>query len=289
MIILSAYLKPIFGFSFNERSMQMKRLLLSSVACLALAGTAYADAHSTVVLDYATTQTDLFASDLIGMRVYSAETEVDASTTMAEGAETDWDDIGEINDLVVTADGTIAAVIVGVGGFLGMGEKDVALDMSQIKMMRDGDDPDDLFLVIQSSAEMLENAPGYMRTGAIAETTATADPSTSERNMLAAPSVSRDGYAPAKRVDLTAEMLTGARVYGANDEDIGEIGELLLSADGQIDRAVIDIGGFLGIGEKPVAVTFDELTILREDGGDDVKIYIDSTQEALEAQPTYQN
>lgn len=267
----------------------MNRLLLSSVTCFALAGTAHADAHSSVLLDYATNQTDLFASDLIGMRVYGTQADLDASVRMAEGSETGWDDIGEINDLVVTSEGNVAAVIVGVGGFLGLGEKDVALDMSQIKMMRDGDNSDDLFLVILSSAEMLENAPAYTREVAMEGTVATSEPALSERNMLIAPAVSRDGYVPVERVDLTAEMLTGARVYGANDEDIGELAELLLSAEGQIDRAVIDVGGFLGIGEKPVALTFDELTILRQDGADDVKVFIDATQEALEAQPTYNN
>jgi hypothetical protein len=91
----------------------------------------------------------------------------------------------------------------------------------------------------------------------------------------------------AERSALTAEMLTGARVYGVNNEDVGEIHSLLLDANGTIDRAVIDVGGFLGLGEKQVAVTFDELTILRKDGGDDVSVYIDATQEVLEAQPTY--
>ena len=94
------------------------------------------------------------------------------------------------------------------------------------------------------------------------------------------------GYVAAERKDLTTAMLTGAPVYGPKDEKVGEIGSLLLNADGTIERAVIDVGGFLGMGEKQVAVTFDELTILRKDGGDDVKVYIDSTQTALEAQPT---
>lgn len=58
--------------------------------------------------------------------------------------------------------------------------------------------------------------------------------------------------------------LTGARVYGSGDEDVGEIGELLLTDDGKLDRAVIDVGGFIGIGEKPVAVNLDELTIMQK-------------------------
>lgn len=269
----------------------MKRILMSSAACIVLATAAFADAHGNVVMEYTAAQTDMFASELIGMRVYSAENGVDAMTPMTANAETEWDDIGEINDLIVSQDGKIAAVIVGVGGFLGLGEKDVALDMSQISMMRESDDADDVFLVIKASATTLTDAPAYAREAVAMEAEMDADKGleTPVRDMLVPPKVEREGYAAAQRVDLTTEMLTGARVYGANDEDIGEIGALLLNDDGTIDRAVIDVGGFLGMGEKQVAVTFDELTILREDGGDDVNVYIDATQEALEAQPTYEN
>ncbi len=100
--------------------------------------------------------------------------------------------------------------------------------------------------------------------------------------------VEREGYAPIAIDELTAEDLTGARIYGAGDEDVGEISELLMTDDGKIDRAVIDVGGFLGMGERSVAVTFDELQIIRTDDGSDVRIYIDSTEEALKQQPEYE-
>lgn len=46
--------------------------------------------------------------------------------------------IGEVDDLVLDASGKIMHVIVGVGGFLGIGEHKVALDLNQLKPMRDG-------------------------------------------------------------------------------------------------------------------------------------------------------
>ena len=86
---------------------------------------------------------------------------------------------------------------------------------------------------------------------------------------------------------LTVEDLTGARVYGINDEDIGEIDDLLLSEDGsQIDGAILGIGGFLGLGEHRIALTMEELQILRSEG--DFRVYVDATQEELEAQPEYE-
>ena len=257
----------------------MKTLMMTTAVYLSMATSSFADGHTTSFLDYTVTNTDLLASEFIGMRVYRAEGDVDFNANMVADAQTEWDDIGEINDVVISTDGDVVAVIVGVGGFLSIGEKDVALDMAQIGILREADDADDFFLVIKSSTEAIEAAPIFMRTARM----------DGDRAMLTAPNVTREGYTTPERSDLTADMLTGARVYGTGDEDVGEIHSLLLDEDGTIGRAVIDVGGFLGLGEKQVAVTFDELTILRQDGGDDVQVYIDASQEALEAQPTYVN
>ncbi|MGC1495676.1 MAG: PRC-barrel domain-containing protein [Sulfitobacter sp.] len=270
----------------------MKRLMMTTAVCMALGTSAFADAHTSGFLDYSMSGSELLASDLIGMRVYAAENGVDANVAMTADGEKEWDDIGEINDIVVTKDGTVAAVILGVGGFLGMGEKDVAVDMSQIAVMREADDADDIFLVIKANKAALEDAPMFQDMEDKAEAMEADAKDIMEkadnRTMLVAPTIEREGYMAADPAALTAEMLTGARVYGSNDEDVGEIHSLLLSDAGKIERAIIDVGGFLGLGEKQVAVTFDELTILREDGGDDINVYIDATQDALEAQPTYQ-
>lgn len=263
----------------------MKTLMTTTAVCLSLATSAFADGHTTGFLDYTMTNSDLLASEFIGMRVYSAEDDVDVAANMVADAQTEWDDIGEINELVLSYEGEVLAVIVGVGGFLGLGEKDVAMDMSQISVMREAEDADDIFLVIKSSSEALEAAPSFVYAMDVDDTN---DMDTA-RSMLIAPMVERDGYVATQNTDLTAEILTGARVYGIDDEDVGEINSLILDDNGVIARAVIDVGGFLGMGEKQIAVTFDELTILRQDGGDDVQVYIDATQDALEAQPAYAN
>lgn len=260
----------------------MKTLVTTTAVCLTMATSALADDHMTGFMDYSVTSNDLLASEFIGMRVYSAEKAVDVMANMVPDAQTEWDDIGEINELVISPEGNVIAVIVGVGGFLGLGEKDVAMDMKQIHIMREADDADDIFLVVKSSSDALKEAPAFEHD--MDKTEMDAKP---ERSMLMAPDVKREGYARTERSELTTEMLTGARVYGVDNEDVGEIHSLLLDDNGAIERAIIDVGGFLGMGEKPVAVTFDELTILRKDGGDDVQVYIDSSQEALKAQPTY--
>ncbi|WP_299785102.1 PRC-barrel domain-containing protein [uncultured Marivita sp.] len=282
----------------------MKRFLATTATALVLGTAAYADGHTAAFADMTFDEAvNLNASELIGMRVYATEADISSETTIAADGETDWDDIGEINEIILTRDGTVQSVIVGVGGFIGVGERDVAVDMSQLKFVSEEGDSDDFFLVINASAAGVEEAPEYsrnrgaddtmasdsetaMETDADAETGA-AMGTTADRPMLTQPTVERDGYSVVAVDELTAEELTGARVYGPDDEDVGEIGELLMTNDGQIDRAVIDLGGFLGIGERHVAVTFDELQIVRADDGGDLRIYIDSTQEALEQQPEY--
>ena len=103
----------------------------------------------------------LRASNLIGMRVYAVEQDVDPASNYDATARKDWEDIGEVNDVIVSWDGNVRGVILGVGGFLGLGEKDVAIDMSSLRRVRETNDSNDWFLVVISSKTALESAPSY--------------------------------------------------------------------------------------------------------------------------------
>jgi hypothetical protein len=56
-----------------------------------------------------------------------------------------------------------------------------------------------------------------------------------------------------------ASKLIHMNVYNNNNEKIGDIKELMTDNSGKIDRVVIGVGGFLGMGEHDVAVKFGEL------------------------------
>jgi PRC-barrel domain len=56
--------------------------------------------------------------------------------------------------------------------------------------------------------------------------------------------------------------LRGTRVYAANNESIGDISDLLLDRQGRMVAAIVGVGGFLGIGQKDVAVPFEALEIV---------------------------
>lgn len=110
-----------------------------------------------------TSETDVMASELIGMRIYAVEADIDDSKTYPEESRKDWNDIGEVNDVVLDWNGGVKAVVLGVGGFLGIGEKDVAVEMASIRKVRERDDSGDWFLVVNSSRASLEQAPTYRR------------------------------------------------------------------------------------------------------------------------------
>ena len=67
--------------------------------------------------------------------------------------------VGDINDLVTDRSGKIVAVVVGSGGFLGLGEKDVALRFEDLKLARD--ENDSVKIVADVNKEILAAAPDY--------------------------------------------------------------------------------------------------------------------------------
>lgn len=71
-----------------------------------------------------------------------------------------------------------------------------------------------------------------------------------------------------ERTALTAEDLEGVALFDATDERVGEISDIVLTDDGQVEQVIVDVGGFLGLGEKPVAVAFEEIEISRDQAGE---------------------
>lgn len=58
-----------------------------------------------------------------------------------------------------------------------------------------------------------------------------------------------------------ASELIGKDVRGGNNEDIGEVGDLLIDPNGQVRAVILDIGGFLGIGETNVAIPMQQVQL----------------------------
>ena len=74
-------------------------------------------------------------------------------------------------------------------------------------------------------------------------------------------------------------------VYDNQDNKVGDVNDLLVDKDGRIGAAIVGVGGFLGAGEKNVAVPFNALKLTEKNG----KRYLvmDTTKEALNSAPGY--
>jgi hypothetical protein len=287
----------------------MTRLLASTAFALVVAGPLAAEQAATQAGDatgqQATTAGALFleaqepgmiyGSQLIGLDVYSSETDYadyGDDRPVAESDRANWDPIGEVNDILMTAEGDVRGVLVDIGGFLGMGEHTVALDMSKVHLLRDESGAP--FLAVTSSREELEQAPEFQREdqmmaeGAANPNLEATEPATGPGTVLTRPAFEREGYMTVGVDDLTAEQLEGAPVYDGNDENVGEIEQLVLSEDGKIETAVVDVGGFLGMGEHRVGMSFDELQVMTSADNTEVRVYIDATREELQQRPEYQ-
>ena len=84
--------------------------------------------------------------------------------------------------------------------------------------------------------------------------------------------------------DWRASKLIGANVLNVQDRSIGEIEDIILDNDGKVVSVLVSAGGFLGLGEKQVAITFKDLTMSRDEDGDTV-VRTSLSQQALETAP----
>lgn len=281
-------------------------------------------------------QTDIFASELMGHDVYarrSGQNELrtnDGQTGMTDGqaAATDgqaqgdanqhmnsdggrgmgminrsdienMDQIGQINEIILSNDGEVRALVIGVGGFLGMGEQDVAVTMDQVTFVSDSDDQSQMYVVLNTSSDMLTDAPQYDRTATrtdsmqggqqqgMAQGQQATQGQQDRRTGFAAPQMERDGYSRIEARDVSTEMLIGKSVYDTQENDVGSIDDMLLDEDGAVSHIIIDFGGFLGIGSSQASIGFDELTILTTEGYSDVRVYVDATKAQIQDLPRY--
>ncbi len=96
---------------------------------------------------YTRVDTDNLVTRLLGMPVYSSPAD-------------DAEEIGTVNDLVFTHDGNLTAVVIGVGGFLGIGEKNVAVDFNELTFEIAADNTERW--VLPTTAEALTSAPDFV-------------------------------------------------------------------------------------------------------------------------------
>jgi sporulation protein YlmC with PRC-barrel domain len=58
---------------------------------------------------------------------------------------------------------------------------------------------------------------------------------------------------------IRGSRLMGTDIYGSDNQKIGDVDDVILDRQGKIQAVVVGVGGFLGIGEKNVAIPFDRV------------------------------
>jgi sporulation protein YlmC with PRC-barrel domain len=267
---------------------------------------------SILATGYTVTDVDNLATEIIGRQVYSSQAD-------------DAEHIGDINNLVIGENGQVAAVVIGVGGFLGIGEKNVAVNYSELEWVVAEDNTERY--ILPTTKEALEAAPDFRAEDQTRPTDnnmapadnnmapadgamVPADPNAAPADNMApadsnmAPADSNmapaDGaMAPMAPVTgpidrtaltdapLTAEELIGTNAYGPADEHLGAIGDVILGSDAStVEGVIIDFGGFLGIGTKPVAVSIENLRYALDENRNEY-LFVNVTREQLDQAPAY--
>src|SRR5947209_9752283 len=80
---------------------------------------------------------------------------------------------------------------------------------------------------------------------------------------------------------MRASKMIGSAVYDVQNRDIGKVRDLIVDKDGKIDLVVVDVGSFLGIGGKNVAVKLSDLKT------DNNRLTLDRTKEQLQQMANY--
>jgi len=281
----------------------MRNLMATTAIAVLLSTAAYAQEATTTPAPAAPAPMTQDAASVVRSDGHLASAMI--GETVYNGTGDDAENIGKVNDLVLGPKGDLQFVVIGVGGFLGLGQKDIAVGFNDVQWAeRDGDrwlvvpfTKDQLTAQAEFDRRPYEVAPPATTAAAPApatDTTAAAPAPANTDTMAAAPAtdttetsaIDRSTLTEMPVADIRAEELVGTKVYGANDANVGEIGDVVITQDGKADAVIIDVGGFLGMGEKEVAVGMDKLAFMTDKDGNKY-LYTTFTKEQLEAQAAY--
>jgi sporulation protein YlmC with PRC-barrel domain len=87
--------------------------------------------------------------------------------------------------------------------------------------------------------------------------------------------------------DVSAKELLSKNVVNAANESIGDINDILIDREGKVVAVIVGVGGFLGMGEKDVALPYDQLTFSTDTNNNSLIVGTNATKESLETAPEY--
>jgi hypothetical protein len=175
--------------------------------------------------------------------------------------------------------GKVTAVVIGVGGFLGMGEREVALDWSSLQVTDGGRNVRANF-----TKDQLKALPEYKFAEASHRNSVYYDRYYKPASATASGYSAAAPFGPAGEVRMS--KLINAGVYNTAGEKIGDVTEILLSPKHEL-AAIIAVGGFLGLGEHNVGVDLKKLRLERRGDAEDFRFVFNASKDQLKALPAY--
>jgi sporulation protein YlmC with PRC-barrel domain len=113
---------------------------------------------------------------------------------------------------------------------------------------------------------------------AVAGPAAYAQTSTTHDTRLAATNAVSTGIQPD---EMRASKMIGSAVYDVQNRKIGSVQDVILNKDGKVDAVVVDVGSFLGMGGKNVAIALSDIKT------DNNRLTLDRTKEQLQQMAEY--
>ncbi|UYN96532.1 MAG: PRC-barrel domain-containing protein [Enhydrobacter sp.] len=202
------------------------------------------------------------AGKLIGRNIQNAQNET----------------IGEIKSVFIGPDGKVDSVMVGVGGFLGLGEREVRLAWNDLRIEDGGRK-----VSVDMSKDQLKGMPEYKYRDASMRGSVFTDKGPYRADATDRAKVSTGDFNA--QGSVSAAALIGADVKNKAGDKVGDVEDVYLDKSGRIDTVVVSVGGFLGVGAKNVAVKWNEIQLGRD--GNDVTLSTDWTKDSLKAMPDY--
>lgn len=195
------------------------------------------------------------------------------------------ENFGEVRDVLRgTAPGQDLRLVVQLGG-VGAAERLVAIPFDEVQINSDGDE-----IYTNRTREQLAAAPEVQLDRRLGGNATPAARSSADANREAADrgvaDADRDapratapagGAAQTQRDNATASAtndqrladLVGAEVIGSSGDSVGEVDDIVISMAGADSvRAVLQVGGIAGIGEKRIALPLGQINVERADGGE---------------------
>jgi sporulation protein YlmC with PRC-barrel domain len=87
---------------------------------------------------------------------------------------------------------------------------------------------------------------------------------------------------------FSSDKLIGAELKSRSDnETIGTISDLVIDENGRIAAVIVEVGGFLGLGEKEVAVNWNSIERRLNEDGDGYNFSVDTSKDAVQDAPEY--